>query len=177
MRINKQGLLVTHPNYTQNSFTYQSWVEFSFSSHFPLCGNKISFLFIQLCHFSFCHFCSNKAQLFFLFQFETSSSLLFVFIYLFVYLFIYLWLHWVFIAVRGFLIAVASLVVEHGLQACGLQYLWAQYLWHAGSVFVARRLQSTGSVVVAHGLSCSAACGIFPDQDSNPCPLYWQADS
>ena len=29
----------------------------------------------------------------------------------------------------------------------------------------------------AHGLSCSAACGIFPDQGSNPCPLHWQADS
>ena len=34
-----------------------------------------------------------------------------------------------------------------------------------------------GSVVVAHGLSCSAACGIFPDQGSNPCSLHWQADS
>ena len=34
-----------------------------------------------------------------------------------------------------------------------------------------------GSVVVAHGLSCSAAYGIFPDQGSNPCPLHWQADS
>ena len=29
---------------------------------------------------------------------------------------------------------------------------------------------------MAHGLSCSAACGIFPDQRSNPCP-HWQADS
>ena len=43
-------------------------------------------------------------------------------------------------------------------------------------------LQSTGSrhagsVIVAHGPSCSAACGIFPDQGSNPCPLHWQADS
>ena len=27
------------------------------------------------------------------------------------------------------------------------------------------------------GPSCSAACGIFPDQGSNPCPLHWQADS
>ena len=35
----------------------------------------------------------------------------------------------------------------------------------------------TGSVVVAHGLSCSAACGIFPDRGSNLCPLHWQADS
>ena len=43
-------------------------------------------------------------------------------------------------------------------------------------------LQSTGSrragsVIVAHGSNCSAACGIFPDQGSNPCPLHWQADS
>ena len=43
-------------------------------------------------------------------------------------------------------------------------------------------LQSTGSrragsAVVAHGPICSAACGIFPDQGSNPCPLHWQADS
>ena len=34
-----------------------------------------------------------------------------------------------------------------------------------------------GSVVVAHGPSRSAACGIFPDQGSNPRPLHWQADS
>ena len=29
-----------------------------------------------------------------------------------------------------------------------------------------------GSVVVAHGPSCSTACGIFPDQGSNPCFLH-----
>ena len=55
-----------------------------------------------------------------------------------------------------------------------------------GPLFIAVRgpllLQSTGSrhtgsVVVAHGPSCSAACGILPDQGSNPCPLHWQADS
>ena len=34
-----------------------------------------------------------------------------------------------------------------------------------------------GSVIVAHGPSCSAACGICPDQGSNPCPLHWQVDS
>ena len=34
-----------------------------------------------------------------------------------------------------------------------------------------------GSAIVAHGPSCSAACGIFPDQGSNPCLLHWQADS
>ena len=33
------------------------------------------------------------------------------------------------------------------------------------------------SIVVAHGLSCSDACGIFPDQGFNPCLLHWQVDS
>ena len=42
---------------------------------------------------------------------------------------------------------------------------------------VAPRLQSTGSVVVVHGLSCSTACGIFLDQELNLCLLHWQADS
>ena len=34
-----------------------------------------------------------------------------------------------------------------------------------------------GSVAVAHGPSRSAACGILPDQGSNPHPPHWQADS
>ena len=38
-------------------------------------------------------------------------------------------------------------------------------------------LHSSGSAVVAHRLSCSTACGIFPDQGSNPSPLPWQVDS
>ena len=47
----------------------------------------------------------------------------------------------------------------------------------------ARALDSRASVVAAHGLSrgvglgCSMACGIFPDQGLNLCPLHWQADS
>ena len=77
-----------------------------------------------------------------------------------------------FVAVCRLLIAVASLVAEHGLQARGLQQLQ-----HAGSVVVAHGLQSSGSVVVVHGLSCSVACGVFLDQGLNLCPLHWQADS
>ena len=30
---------------------------------------------------------------------------------------------------------------------------------------------------MAHGLSCSIARGIFPEQGSNPRSLHWQADS
>ena len=59
------------------------------------------------------------------------------------------------VAVRGFLLAVASLVSEH------------------------RHLGSRASIVVVHGLSCSTACGIFLDQGSSPCHLQadWQAES
>ena len=55
-----------------------------------------------------------------------------------------------------------------------------------GPLFITVRgpllLQSTGSrragsAAVAHGPSRSAACGILPDQGSNPRPLHWQADS
>ena len=53
-----------------------------------------------------------------------------------------------FIAMRGPLTIAASPVAEH-----------------------------TGSVIVTHRPSCSAACGILPDQGSNLCPLHWQADS
>ena len=45
-----------------------------------------------------------------------------------------------------------------------------------GPLTVAASL-AAGSAIVAHGPSRSAACGIFPDQGSNPCPLHWQADS
>ena len=58
-----------------------------------------------------------------------------------------------FIVVLGFLIVVASPVAEHGLQ------------------------NTRASVVVACGLSWLMACGIFPDQGSNSCPLPWQVDS
>ena len=45
------------------------------------------------------------------------------------------------------------LIVEHGLQG------------------------AQAPVVVAHGLSCLAACGISPDWESDPCPLHCQVDS
>ena len=55
-------------------------------------------------------------------------------------------------------------------RCAGLSLSWPLLLRSTGS-------RRPGSVVVAHGPSCSAACGIFPDQGSNPCPLHWQADS
>ena len=32
----------------------------------------------------------------------------------------------------------------------------------------------TGSVILAHGLSCHKACGILPEQGSYQCLLHWQ---
>ena len=52
----------------------------------------------------------------------------------------------------------------------GLLIVWLLLLQSTGS-------RRAGSVVAAHGLSCSATCGIFPDQGSNLCPLHWEADS
>ena len=56
----------------------------------------------------------------------------------------------------------ASVAVAHGLSSCG---------------FLALKARSTGSVVVVHGLRCSPACRIFPDQESNFCLLHWQVES
>ena len=55
----------------------------------------------------------------------------------------------------GLLTAMTSLAVENGFYTYGLQLL---------------RLGV--SVDVNHGLSCSEACGIFPDQGLNPRPLH-----
>ena len=80
------------------------------------------------------------------------------------YLFIYLWLCWVFVSVRGLSLVTAS--GGHSSSRCaGLSLSWPLLLRNTGS-------RCAGSVIVAHGPSCSAACGIFPDQGSNPCPLH-----
>ena len=87
----------------------------------------------------------------------------------FIYLFIYFWLCWVFVSVRGLSLVAAS-GGQSSSRGAGLSLSWPLFLRSTGS-------RCAGSVVVAHGLSCSAACGLFPDQGSNPCPLHWQADS
>ena len=62
------------------------------------------------------------------------------------------------VATRGLLTAVASLVEEDRL-------------------YRAPRLYSTGLIVVAHGLSCSTACGILPDKGSHLCLLHWHVNA
>ena len=105
-----------------------------------------------------------KSQDFFFFLISV-----FLFFLNFIYLFIYLWLCWVFVSVRGLSLVVAS-GGHSSLRCAGLSLSRPLPLWSTGS-------RRAGSVIVAHGPSCSAARGIFPDQASNPCPLHWQADS
>ena len=89
--------------------------------------------------------------------------------YLFIYLFIYLWLCWVFISVRGLSLVTAS-GGHSSSRGAGLSLSRPLLLRSTSS-------RRAGSVIVAHGPSCFVACGIFPDQGSNPSPLHWQADS
>ena len=68
-------------------------------------------------------------------------------------LFIYFWLCWVFVSVRGLSLVVAS--GGHPSSRCmGLSLSWPLLLRSTDS-------RRAGSVVVAHGPSCSAACGIL----------------
>ena len=90
-------------------------------------------------------------------------------LFCFLIVFIYFWLCWIFVSVRGLSLVAAS--GGHSSSRCaGLSLLRPLLLRSTGS-------RRTGSVVVAHGLSRSVACGILPDQSLNPCPLHWQADS
>ena len=89
------------------------------------------------------------------------------------YLHIYFWLSRVFVAVHGLSLA-SGMVAALWLQYMGFSLQRLLFLWSQGarmSVVAAPGLQSVGSVIVMDKLSCSEACGIFPDQGSNLCPL------
>ena len=97
------------------------------------------------------------------------NNSIFFFFFLKIYLLIDWLLCWVFVSVRGLSPVAAS--GDHSSSRCaGLSLLRPLLLRSTGS-------RRAGSAAVAHGPSCSAACGILPDQGSNPCPLHWQADS
>ena len=107
---------------------------------------------------------------------DPSSQILFL--NLFIILYFYFWLRWVFVAVRRLSLVAASggysslRCAGFSFQSTGSRRMGFS---SCGSRAPEHRLR--GSVVVVHGLSCSATCGIFPDQGSNPCLLHWQADS
>ena len=95
-------------------------------------------------------------------------------------IFIFYFLMIVFILISLFL-AVLGLhccTVFFLLWPVGVLSAWGAWASHrTGSSCCGSRALSAGSVVVAHELSCSEACGIFPDQGFNPSLLHWSVDS
>ena len=85
---------------------------------------------------------------------------------------LFIWLGWVFAAELGLLASLGERGLLPGCDAHRLPQLRGEH-----RVDAAPGLWGTGSVVVAQGLACSVARGIFPDQGSNPCLLHCQADS
>lgn len=85
-----------------------------------------------------------------------------------VYLFTYFWLHWVFVSALQLSLAMVSRATVH----CGVRAS------HGGGFSCCRApaLGIRASVAVAHGPSCYAACGIFPERGSNLWPPNWQMD-
>ena len=60
-----------------------------------------------------------------------------------------------------------------GCSKWGLLFTEVGGFLSAAASLADHRLQSLDSVIVVHGLSLSAECGIFPDQGSNPCIGRW----
>ena len=56
------------------------------------------------------------------------------------------------------------------MQKTGSRSRGLQQLQQVGSAWALEQ----ASIVVAHGLSCSMACGNFPEQGLNLCLLHWQ---
>ena len=81
------------------------------------------------------------------------------------------WLSWVFDA--GFSVVAASM----GFSLQRLLLLWSRGCRAPGLQWLQLPSSRAGSVVLVHGLSCSSACGVLPDQGVNPCLLHWQVNS
>ena len=142
-----------------------------------------SFSFLKFQVSLWCHFLQPKETFFMGRSIETNSLsflylrmslfafilLLFFFFVILYFIYFYFWLCWVFrLLCEGFLqLRQVGATLHRGARASH----------YRGLSLRSTSSRRAGSVVVAHGPSCSAACGIFPDQGSNPCPLPWQADS
>jgi len=103
-------------------------------------------------------------------------------VFLKIILFVYICLCWVFVAVQAFLKFrwAGAALSSWGARAShysGFFLLRSTGFRHMGSVAAAPVPQSAGSIVVAHRLGCSTACGIFLDQRLPLGLLHWQADS
>ena len=102
------------------------------------------------------------------------------------FIYIFFWLCWVIFALCRLFSSCSKQGLLSGCGArashCGCLLLRSTssrmcrlpQLWHVDSVVAVCGLWSTGSLVVEHGLSCFAACGIVSDWGSNLYLLHQQ---
>ena len=101
---------------------------------------------------------------------KVHKILIFSYNYYFKSVFIYFWLGWVFIALRGLSVVVASRGYS-SLRCAGFLLQWCPSMWTTGSRALSRQLWHTGLVASRHvGYD-------LPDQGSNLCRLHWQVGS
>ena len=81
----------------------------------------------------------------------------------------------VYVFFNSFLAALDRYFCSRAFPACGGQRATVHLRCVGFSLQGLLSSQNAGSVVVTPRLSCSEACGVFPGQGSNPCPLRWQA--
>ena len=159
-------------------YSYFSW-EFDTSKMYFFIRQSLTFFLLKQKYIENAHSAHYKCMLFFPRVFFFFRLL----IPFFKKIFIYFWLHRVFFAGCGLCLVVADWRCSR-LWCTGFSLWWLFLLQSAGCRGMgfgsgAGRLSGCGlrlwgmwaSVVVAQGLSYSAACGIFLDQGSNLCPL------
>ena len=99
-----------------------------------------------------------------------------LFFILFIYLNLFIYLIYLFLAALGLRCCTRAF---SSCKRAGATLHCSARASHCGGLSCcrARAPGAWASVAVAPRLSCSSACGILPDQGSNPRPPHWQADS
>ena len=164
------------------SSSHHTWLCGDLSCPFQCPGSSTS---VQPVHRDSCSFCRcildafpKRDKLYVLLLLHHLEIPMVIIVWCFkIYIYVYFWLRWVFVALHRLSLIVASEGSSAlWLEGFSLQWLllWSTGAWHRGfSIWNTWGLEQ-GSVVVACGLSCSTAYGIFLDKGSNPCPLHWQ---
>ena len=119
--------------------------------------------------------CESKGQLLLYFGQRSRYFRGFRFVsksFFFFFFLIYFWLCWVLGSCEGFLQLRQAGATLHRGAGTALHRGARAFLYRGPSRRGASGSRRAGSAIVAHGPSRPAACGILPDQGSNPRPLH-----
>ena len=131
--------------------------------YFPKCSQ---FWKLALCYLLYLKCSSDFISLVNIHISSFSSNIALFFLMLFIY---------------SFLAALALHCCTQAFSSCSEQALLfidvRRLLVTVAFLVAKRRFWARGLSICGDGLSCSAICGIFPDQESDLYPLHWQGDS